>query len=122
MKQAWRWIGPIDRVSISDILQAGAEAVVSALHHIPAGTVWTREEIAKRQNEISKRRDGSTSGLKWEVVESLPVSEEIAEGHVRVFRISPAPPGPSLKDNQGPPWPRTDTVPGVQEIAVPVSS
>jgi mannonate dehydratase len=77
MRQTWRWFGPDDRTSIDDILQAGAEAVVSALHHIPPGVVWTREEIVKRQLEVGKKRDGSPSGIAWEVIESLPVSEDI---------------------------------------------
>ncbi len=77
MRQTWRWFGPKDLVSVDDMLQAGVEGVVSALHHIPAGEVWTPEEIAKRQSEIALRKDGSPSGLRWEVVESLPVSEDI---------------------------------------------
>jgi mannonate dehydratase len=77
MKQTWRWFGPHDTASIDDILQSGAEGVVSALHHIPYGVVWSPEEIAKRQGEIARRRDGSPSGLKWDVVESLPISEDI---------------------------------------------
>lgn len=77
MKQTWRWFGPTDRTSIDDILQAGAEGVVSALHHIGPGGVWPTDEIIKRQDEIGKMRDGSPSGLEWDVVESLPVSEDI---------------------------------------------
>jgi mannonate dehydratase len=77
MRQTWRWFGPKDLCSIDDMLQAGVEGVVSALHHVPTGTVWTPEEIARRQAEIGRRRDGSASGLAWEVVESLPVSEDI---------------------------------------------
>ncbi len=77
MKQTWRWFGPKDNVSVDDMLQAGVEGVVSALHHIPAGEIWTPEEIAKRQNDIALRKDGSPSGLRWDVAESLPVSEDI---------------------------------------------
>ncbi|WP_417580225.1 mannonate dehydratase [Pelagibacterium sp.] len=79
MLQTWRWFGPKDLAKIEDLLQAGVEGVVSALHHIPNGTVWTPEEIARRQSEISRRSDGTRSGLKWEVVESLPVSEDIKQ-------------------------------------------
>ncbi|WP_316858578.1 mannonate dehydratase [uncultured Cohaesibacter sp.] len=79
MRQTWRWFGPQDRVSIEDMLQAGVEGVVSALHHIPTGAVWSPEEIATRQNRIAQKADGSPSGLAWEVVESLPVSEEIKQ-------------------------------------------
>ena len=59
------------------MLQAGVEGIVSALHHVPDGVVWTPEEIASAQAEIGRRPDGSPSGLAWEVVESLPVSEDI---------------------------------------------
>ncbi|MEM6460939.1 MAG: mannonate dehydratase [Pseudomonadota bacterium] len=77
MKQTWRWFGPADKVSISDARQAGAQAVVTALHHIPSGGEWRSEEIERRKAEVALMRDGSPSGLKWEVVESLPVSEAI---------------------------------------------
>jgi mannonate dehydratase len=77
MRQTWRWFGPADHVTTDDMLQAGVEGVVSALHHVPTGAVWSPEEIAKRQGEIARRRDGSPSGLAWEVVESLPVSEDV---------------------------------------------
>ena len=77
MRQTWRWFGPHDLVSVDDMLQAGVEGVVSALHHVPTGVVWTPEEIARRQDAIGRRADGSPSGLRWEVVESLPVSEAI---------------------------------------------
>ncbi|SIQ90700.1 D-mannonate dehydratase [Paracoccus thiocyanatus] len=77
MRHTWRWFGPKDRVSIDDMLQAGVQGVVSALHHIPTGAVWTPEEIARRQADLALMTDGAPSGLKWEVVESLPVSEAI---------------------------------------------
>lgn len=77
MQESWRWFGPQDLVSISDVAQAGASGVVSALHHIPTGDVWELEDIKKRQAEISHFADGSSSGLVWSVVESLPVSEDI---------------------------------------------
>jgi mannonate dehydratase len=51
--------------------------VVTALHHVPTGAVWSPEEIAKRQAQLAAMKDGEPSGLKWEVVESLPVSEAI---------------------------------------------
>ena len=75
MRHTWRWFGPKDRVSIDDMLQAGVQGVVTALHHVPTGTVWTPEEIAKRQAELAGMRDGSSSGLRWEVIKSQPVSE-----------------------------------------------
>ncbi|NGO65329.1 mannonate dehydratase [Rhizobium daejeonense] len=77
MRQTWRWFGPKDLVSIDDMLQAGVEGVVSALHHVRTGDVWSKDDIACRQAEISRMKDGAPSGLKWEVVESLPVSEDI---------------------------------------------
>ncbi|QDA36394.1 mannonate dehydratase (plasmid) [Paracoccus liaowanqingii] len=77
MRQTWRWFGPKDLVSIDDMLQAGVEGVVTALHHIPTGEVWQSAEIAQRQAALAVMSDGAPSGLAWEVVESLPVSEDI---------------------------------------------
>lgn len=77
MKQTWRWFGPADLVSTDAITQAGAEGIVTALHHVSTGSVWTPQAIAQRQKEVATRRDGTPSGLEWEVVESLPVSESI---------------------------------------------
>jgi mannonate dehydratase len=77
MRQTWRWFGPRDTCSIDDMMQAGVQGVVSALHHIPTRALWTPEEIAKRQTEIARTKSGTPSGLKWEVVESLPISEAI---------------------------------------------
>ena len=77
MQQTWRWFGPKDGVGIDDMMQAGVEGVVSALHGVPTGVVWTPEAIRQRQTEIATRADGGASGLSWDVVESLPVSEDI---------------------------------------------
>ncbi|WP_312526386.1 mannonate dehydratase [Paracoccus sp. (in: a-proteobacteria)] len=77
MRQTWRWFGPKDLTSVDDMLQAGVEGVVSALHHVPTGAVWTPQAIQQRQDEIGRMKDGAPSGLAWEVVESLPVSEDI---------------------------------------------
>ena len=77
MEQTWRWFGPQDRVSIPDVAQAGATGIVTALHHVTTGEAWNPEEIARRQNEITTLSDGSFSGLRWTVVESLPVGEDI---------------------------------------------
>lgn len=77
MRQTWRWFGPQDLVSIDDVLQSGVEGVVSALHHVPTGAVWSPKEIQNRQDEIAVMSDGSLSNLRWEVAESLPVSEDI---------------------------------------------
>jgi len=77
MRQTWRWFGPHDRVTVDDMLQAGAQGAVTALHHVPAGEVWTAQEIARRQAELARISSGAASGIGWEVVESLPVSEDI---------------------------------------------
>lgn len=77
MKQTWRWFGPRDLVSVDDMLQAGVQGVVTALHHVPTGEVWTAQEIERRQQDIARMADGAPSGLTWDVAESLPVSEDI---------------------------------------------
>ena len=77
MEQTWRWFGPQDHVSVSDVAQAGATGIVTALHHVPTGAIWSPEDIARRQNEVMTMPDGSPSHLSWTVVESLPVSEDI---------------------------------------------
>jgi len=94
MRQTWRWFGPADLTSIDDVVQAGAEGIVSALHHVPNGAVWTPEEITKRQELIRVRKDGKPSRIEWEVIESLPVSEDIKKqkgdwrSHIENYKTS----------------------------------
>ena len=71
MLQTWRWFGPDDPVSLENVAQAGAAGVVSALHHMNQGEVWSEDEVSRRRGEIE------AAGLVWPVVESIGVGEEI---------------------------------------------
>jgi len=88
MNEAMRWFGPTDTVKLAEIRQTGATAVFSALHEVPYGDAWPEERIRRRRDEIA------AAGLRWEVVESVPVSEDIKtrsgsyERHLENYRLT----------------------------------
>jgi mannonate dehydratase len=76
MIEGWRWFGPQDPVSLDDVRQAGATDIVSALHQIPIGAVWTESAVAERKNFVETTPPGRTP-LRWSVVESIPIPDDV---------------------------------------------
>jgi mannonate dehydratase len=74
MKETWRWFGPQDVITLAQVAQTGASGIVTALHDIPYGEVWTPEAITQRHDIIK------AAGFTWDVVESLPIHEAIKKG------------------------------------------
>ena len=79
-EQSWRWYGPNDPVKLATIKQAGAHGVVTALHQIPVGDIWTKEAIQERISQLEESNRLHSFKLHWNVVESLPVHEFIKQG------------------------------------------
>ena len=88
MKQCWRWFGPGDQIPLGDLHQVGVEGIVTALHKLPPGTVWSAAQISERQAVLR------AAGYEWDVVESLPVSEAIKtqgpqmRAHITAYKAS----------------------------------
>ena len=76
MRETWRWYGELDKISLSEIAQTGAKGIVTALHEIPYGELWNTEQVLEVRDKILS----AGLGLNWDVVESLPIHEDIKMG------------------------------------------
>jgi len=81
VEETWRWFGPLDDIGLAEIRQTGASGIVTALHEIPYGEIWPEDAIRTRQAVIA------AAGLRWSVVESLPVHEDVKRGNGDLARI-----------------------------------
>ena len=84
MEETWRWFGPSDAATLSHARQAGAAGIVTALHDIPYGEVWPAAAIRERRAQIAS---DPSMGLRWSVVESVPVHEDIKLGRGDLGRL-----------------------------------
>lgn len=83
MRESWRWYGPLDKITLPQIVQTGAMGIVTSLHEIPYGEVWTTDAIAARKRMIAE----AGHGQEWLVVESLPIHERIKRGEGDLTRL-----------------------------------
>ena len=81
MQNSFRWYGPSDPVTLSDIRQSNAEYIVTSLHQIPYGEKWSKNDVKKRNDFINKHNNSNNVNLKWNVVESIPVHNDIKLRH-----------------------------------------
>ena len=91
MQNSFRWYGPNDPVKLTDIRQANAEYIVTSLHHIPYGEKWSKNNIKKRKDYIDKYNNSYNINLKWNVVESIPVHNDIKLRHKNFIFSKAAP-------------------------------
>src|SRR6185436_18624472 len=89
MRQAWRWYGPDDPVTLDHVRQAGAREIVTALHQFSPGEVWPREAVAARKALIETAPPGRVP-LQWTVVESIPVPDDILRAGTEASRTTEA--------------------------------
>ncbi len=81
MRETWRWFGEFDPISLPEVAQTGAHGIVSSLHGVPYGETWSRDAIGARKQQIE------TAGFTWDVVESLPVHEDIKRGEGNLAQL-----------------------------------